>query len=370
MNDPFSGFLSWKDNVQDLWSRLQTTHKPVYLYGMGNGADRIAEACASYGVPIAGCFASDSFVRGQSFRGMPVQKLSQIEACQQDFWILVSFAVHDQPTMDRIYQLSQRYELAAPDVPVAGGGLFNCGYFRNHLSELADAFALLADDLSRRVFSDILLFKLTGKVELLRHCATQRQEVYQSLLSVRGQECYCDLGAYDGDTIRELLSYTNGQVCRIFAIEPDPQNFRKLSRYYASLPQELAEKTTLWNLAAWEREETVAFDRRSGRSSAVQTAGRTVICADALDHLIPPEQPITLLKLDVEGAEEKVLKGCQKLLNRYHPRLMLSAYHRNSDLFRLPLLLEKLCPGYRFYLRHHPYIPAWETNLYGIWTDI
>ena len=48
------------------------------------------------------------------------------------------------------------------------------------------------------------------------------------------------------------------------------------------------------------------------------------------------------------------------------PKLNFAAYHRTEDIFRLPLLIHALNPTYRIFLRHHPYIPAWDTNLYCI----
>jgi hypothetical protein len=41
-------------------------------------------------------------------------------------------------------------------------------------------------------------------------------------------------------------------------------------------------------------------------------------------------------------------------------------YHRNEDIFELPLLVKKLNPNYKIYIRHRLYIPAWETNLYAV----
>ncbi len=54
----------------------------------------------------------------------------------------------------------------------------------------------------------------------------------------------------------------------------------------------------------------------------------------------------------------------EKTLRLFAPKLNLAAYHRFEDIFRLPLLIKKLNPDYQIYLRHHPYIPAWDTNLY------
>ena len=63
---------------QPVWTRLQAETRPVVLYGMGDGADKILDRFAQLGIAAAGVFASDEFVRGHSFRGFRVQKLSEV----------------------------------------------------------------------------------------------------------------------------------------------------------------------------------------------------------------------------------------------------------------------------------------------------
>ena len=75
--------------------------------------------------------------------------------------------------------------------------------------------------------------------------------------------------------------------------------------------------------------------------------------------------PCTLLKMDVEGAEREALAGAAQTIARWKPRLNIACYHRNEDLFALPLQVHALCPDYALYLRHHPYVPAWDVNLYA-----
>ena len=58
------------------WEQLQKTNKPVVMYGMGNGADHILRHLDRMGVSVCEFFASDSFVRGHSFHGKRVKKLS------------------------------------------------------------------------------------------------------------------------------------------------------------------------------------------------------------------------------------------------------------------------------------------------------
>ena len=54
----------------------------------------------------------------------------------------------------------------------------------------------------------------------------------------------------------------------------------------------------------------------------------------------------------------------EETIRAQKPVMEIAAYHKNEDLFAIPLQILAICPDYKVYLRHHPYIPAWETNYY------
>ena len=56
-----------------LWDGLSRRECPIWLYGTGNGADKILDVLEARGIPVQGVFASDGFVRSRVFRGMPVR---------------------------------------------------------------------------------------------------------------------------------------------------------------------------------------------------------------------------------------------------------------------------------------------------------
>ena len=112
----------------DCWDFLKSTDLPVFIYGMGDGALKIMSVFERYGIPIAGFFASDEFVRGHVFQGHLVHTLSQIEALIDDFVIVLAFAAGYQSLYDRINEIAKRHTLLAPDVPVAGDTLFTYEY--------------------------------------------------------------------------------------------------------------------------------------------------------------------------------------------------------------------------------------------------
>lgn len=348
---------------RSVWDRIAQTEKPVVLYGMGDGGDMILDIMQQRGISCAGVFASDGFVRGQSFRGFPVLTLKAAEEQWGDFLIVQCFAVHDAPTLEQIRRLAARHELLCPDVPVAGKQLFTPEYFREHRELFSEAYSLMADPLSRMVFQNVLDFKISGDPRYLFACESPRGEAL-ALLRPGPREHYVDCGAYNGDTVEEFLQLCGGRFASITALEPDPKNFAKLSRR--------AEKTGLENIllyrcGVWDADGELPFAGKRGRGSAVSGAaggGRTVPVR-SLDSLLSG-RPVTLLKLDVEGCEHRALSGARQLICRQAPRILAAAYHRSEDLFDLPLLLHTLRPDYRFYLRHQPYLPAWETILLAI----
>ncbi len=366
--------LDWILETQDVWHRLQNCGKPVVVYGMGDGAVKILQVMKQYGIVPAAMFASDDFARGNIFMGYKMEKLADIEQRCDDFVIVMAFAIRDLPTMERIYSIAQRHEFLAPDVPVAGVNLFTMDFVREHEAQFREVEEMLADEQSKKVLHDIVNFKLSGKLEYLSDCTTDTDEAYRNILRPGAQESFADLGAYRGDTIAELLHYA-GDCKRVFAFEPDEKTYRKLCAAVEQMG--LADKATCVQMAAYSHHELLEFDSRAGRQSAlreqslvtgVQGAAKTKIkqvWGQSLDN-VAGEEPVTFINMDVEGAEKKALEGCQKVIQRDRPKLLIAAYHRSEDLFAIPLQIKAMRADYRFYLRHYQYIPAWDTNLYCV----
>ena len=213
------------------WERLKAERRPIFIYGMGDGAAKIMSAFERFGIPVAGIFASDAFVRGHSFAGFRVHKLSEIEEQVDDPVIVLAFAAGYPELVDYIRTLSKRHTLYVPDVPVIGGGLFDYQYCMAHLQELNEVYRSLADDESRRVYLNVIQFKISGDMRYLDDVTASTDDICKKILRPTRGESYVDLGAYNGDTIRELLAYTGGRYASVTALEPDARTFKKLKKY-------------------------------------------------------------------------------------------------------------------------------------------
>lgn len=364
-----------------LWTHLSRCNKPCVIYGTGDGAAKIMTVLEKKGIKVSGIFASDDFVRGQSFCGYKVMTLSQIEENFSDPVILVAFATKLEEIMERVRSMEKKHEVYIPDVNVYGDvcRVFDEEYEKENEERIEKTFTLLSTDKSRRFFASLLDYKLSGKSEYLDMLDEYSDEPERLLSGEISPESLCDLGAYCGDTVSE---YTRKfpSIKHVAAFEPEAKSFKKLCSFFeGEKAPSLETKPLLVNAAAWNENGELEFGGEKGRGSSAFSSNssfplhsvkvRTVRTARVDDELkgngfiIPEGKEKLVIKFDVEGCEREALEGCRGTIEKYSPVMYLSCYHMNEDIF-LPLYIEEIIKkGCEFYMRRaRKCFPAWETE--------
>ncbi|MBR2381807.1 MAG: FkbM family methyltransferase [Clostridia bacterium] len=352
----------------DLWHYLASSRSPIVMYGMGNGADKIIAVCEKYGIEICDFFASDGFVRGHSFHGKTVISYSAMKEkyAGQNPIVLLSFASSLPDVLALFKKVGEECELYAPDVPVFGETLFTIEFFEENRARFEAVYDLLADEESKRIYDNVISYKLSGQIKYLWESESEKQAVYEEILDCKSISRYVDLGAYNGDTIREMLQF-NPNLKSVIALEPDARNFRKLNEY-AQTVENVDVKCI--NAGAWNENTTLLFDASGNRNAGIVSKGNIVskikeVPVISVDEVLNGT-PVDYIKYDVEGSEKEALLGSKETIQKHSPKLLASLYHRSEDLFALPELIKKLNPDYSLYLRRFSYIPAWDLNLYAV----
>lgn len=337
-----------------VWEKLKTETRPIVLYGTGNGADIVLDIFEHMGIKAQGVCASDGFVRKRTFRGFEVTSITDAKEKFENPLFCLSFASSIPEVMENIKALDP----LVPVVPVFGKDIIDRGFLINNKEKIDLAYSLLADDKSKEIFENILTFEFTGELHYLLKTESTREEALCKLLKLTDKEHYADLGAYRGDTLEELIDLCGGFE-KAYAFEPDKKTFLKLFENTKDM-----ENLTLFPNALWNENTTLNFSGGGGRQSALSNEGYTVE-AVALDNVLG-DKKITYIKADVEGVEKEALEGMSRILKEQKPKLCISAYHRSADIFELILMINSINPDYKIHLRHHPYIPAWDTNIYAL----
>ena len=346
-----------------LWDELRDFPRPILIYGMGNGADKILALCREYGISIAGIFSSDSHAREGMFQGCPV--LSRTKALKQypDAMILLGFGTERPDEVADLMELAERHPMRIPDTPLLGGTILTPDDLSSRQAEIQQVSDLWADEKSRQLFHSLLDAKLSGDPKTLVANTSPRSELLE-LLHLGPEESYLDLGAYRGDTIEEFLSLTHGEYRQITALEPDAHNYKKLQEAWGS-----SDCVTLLPYASWNARTTLEFTGKGGRNCSKNPDLPGKYAHIHPVNAIPVDElglDVSYVKMDVEGSEAETLQGMAETILHCKPKMLVSAYHKPDDFITLPRLIQSICPDYRLYLRRTHCIPAWEIQICAI----
>ena len=189
----------------------------------------------------------------------------------------------------------------------------------------------------------------------------KEQYFYEDFLRPVNNEVYIDVGCFDGHTIMQFIDFCNNDYALIYGLEPDSVNFKNTSINTKNIPN-----LQLLNKGAWSKVTSLSFDASSSDGSRITNSGTIIIDTITIDDLVK-DDIVTLIKMDIEGAELDALHGASKTIMRNKPRLIICIYHKNEDIVKIPAYIKSIVPEYRLFIRHHglgyPYV---GTVLYAL----
>ena len=182
--------------------------------------------------------------------------------------------------------------------------------------------------------------------------AEQERDIYALPgVAVRPGDIVLDCGAGVGVFARRALAAGAEQV---IAIEPAPDHIECLGR---NLEKEIeAGRVILYPKGVWDAEENLPLyadpDNPASASFVRRQPGwREVghLPLTTIDHLVRDLKfrRVDFIKMDIEGAEPRALRGGQRTLARYRPRLAISAYHMPDHATTIPRTAFAAQPSYR-----------------------
>ena len=341
-----------------VWETLQYTNDPIIMYGTGNGADKVFEIFNELNISVAGVTASDGFVRERYFHGFRVTPISDFLEKYEKFTVVITFGSSRPEVIENIKKISEKQSVLVPCVPVIGNEIFDRKFLEENEEKLNKAYSLLADEKSKEVFKNYVNFEFSGKLEYLFNMECDISVPFNEYLKLEETENFIDIGAYRGDTVEQFLTFTNGKYSNILAVEPDPKTYKKLMENCKDL-----KNFKVLNAAVSSTDGTVEFSNVAGRQSTIGSG--VEIPSYSLDKLSENFIP-SYIKIDAEGAEIDIINGGRHLISKHKPKIKIATYHKNRDIFEIPIILKELNENYKIYMCHHPYIPAWDTDFYCV----
>ena len=362
MSSHIAALLAQRQNYMEKIKALAGEYRYVVFYGCGAILVSIVDTWNEYvGRPIDFCCDTDPAKWGKTFAGTPCISPEELLAMRHQSAVFVTIG-----EFGPVYDFLKRSGVASVNL-IYKYDLMTSEFLASHddreiASQLAAARALLSDDRSRQVFDAILERVLGGGDDhgIMRGVCEPDQYFPADIITLTDHERFVDIGAFDGDTVRDLVRRTAARFDRITCFEVDQVNYRALQETVRQLP--CADRIALHNVGIWDKDCEITYSVGKSQSTVGEgeTTGRVVPLDDVLGN-----EPVSFIKLDIEGAEPQALRGAAHVIRAQKPRLAVCVYHHIRHLWDIPLAIHELVPEYKIYLRHHTNL-EYETVCYAV----
>lgn len=227
-------------------------------------------------------------------------------------------------------------------------------HLKRHLDDFIWLYGKLSDNTSRKILTNVLYHWVTFNNQYLAKSGNTDYVQYfdYDIIKIDQNDVFVDIGAYNGDT---LLSFLDNycEYKKVICYELDPDNYKEL--------EETAKKftniETRNNAVGFNHGEKIAVNIQEERSVSSRISkeqdgdAKQLIEMVSLDEDI--KEKITFLKMDVEGAEQDILRGAGRHIKEEHPKLAVCIYHGNEDLWKIARIIEELDDSYQMYIRYY-----------------
>jgi FkbM family methyltransferase len=214
-------------------------------------------------------------------------------------------------------------------------------------NDIVHGFEILHDEPTREAFVAQIQLRLLADFEC-SGAPCPDEQYFPGLFSLNPDECFVDCGAYTGDTIRALLSLTDGRFRKVIAFEADPAVMPGLLAFREGTDS----RVVIHNAAVTAHNGVVHFSGDGiGGGCIASSSGIEVPCV-RLDDVLAGEI-VSYIKMDIEGAELLALEGAHRSIWRNRPILAICGYHKPDHLWRVPVSLQNLAPDSALFLRSH-----------------
>lgn len=369
---------------------LLSNESEVVLYGAGNLGEKICGILINKGIKIK-CFI-DANKKNTYYSGIPIISLS--DYCnEKEIPVVISIFSSGADILEifnnlakskkfsKIITFTQLYSCLAScieSIPktVHDKRYFNYEYNYFWLSEddsylkndkIDKIYNLLSDEKSKKLFNNTVMYRKSFSMD--HYPIPETNGIKEQYLgSEIGLNCdnfanYIDIGAYDGDSIKNIYN-KYGKFKKLIAIEPSVKNLNKLIKVMED--NEIAEEKFLFPVGISDEFKSMGFNEGvgNGEGDHFSEFAKDKLIIAPLDGLIFDFKP-TFVKMDVEGSEKSALKGMKKIITKYKPCLAVSLYHLPEDILEIPLLVHELNDEYKLFMRQYSH-NGFELVLYAV----
>lgn len=340
--------------------------RPIILYGAGVVTlYALLELLTAFGIKPDAIIDSDNNKWGRKISNIEVSSLHEVHAKYgTDATVIITVRGNKNDMLQinknlkdlgfyHIIQCSQwlsyREVLGLKDYNLMSDE--NDQYIADSLDDILSLYNLLEDNRSRDVLEDIVRARLMPFDYEYKYYETSYFP--EEIFSNSAYNYVVDCGAYRGDTLEEFLKKDHcvNNLMKYHAFEMDSINVTMLKKSIDRYSEAIKSKINIYPFAVSDTEGEITAYSDGSTGSHISINGNEIIKSVTLDEVLG-DLPVSLIKMDIEGAEQSALRGAKQIIQKNRPVLVISLYHRNRDLWEIPKFIHNSVESYVGLLRH------------------
>lgn len=339
-----------EDNTGIL-EKMKSQKLPLIIWGGGSLAYSVRRLLRREGLSITACWI-DCCKRGERIDGIPVMELDEIHqkygrvnvVCGHSRYELADDVKNKYAFIEEVYCLV--------NVCYGQWKAITYDFVESHVNEYFKTYELLEDEKSRECMIAYLNCKLNEDYRYLLPCCGEKAGYFRNpFFKMTEYEDYVDVGAYDGDTIREFLG-TVSSYNNLYALEPEKDSYAKLVEYGK---REGLKNIFYFPYGSWKEDTFLCFEENE-ESSGIGT-GEGDLQVYRLDTLLANKR-VTMIKINFLAGVAETLQGAAGILKEQKPKLAVTVGFDEWGMIRIAQAIKELNPDYKIDLRYAASMPA------------
>lgn len=228
-------------------------------------------------------------------------------------------------------------------------------WLSGHERDLAFVYDRLGDQRSQEHFKMMLRglenYSAAELLDLGVYAGTERPDYFHDLdfFPMSKEEVYLDVGAYDGDTLRDFLRATQGCFKSITAVEPDEELYEELLRECRKIQGDI----NCLKIGLGDKECKGFLGREIESNKYLNTSREDSMGNMEIRTIDSLEGEFSVIKISVLGLENriKIIRGAKRTLETQRPKVAVQVGRYEDDIVRTPMEILKCYSNYKIYFR-------------------
>lgn len=337
----------------EIYEKIKNCSYPLYIWGNGSMAHVVYNRLCEHNIKVYGFFEDvhSDFKEQHNNDEIYCYELNYLLNHKKEFSVVIGHGhielvkkIKSYSMIKNIFIIPNPYLQYIPDESIVSKALSK---------DIDEINNVLLDEESRvniRKYFELY----NGNIESFYENTKILQSIFKpDVYSLSAHEVFYDIGAWNGDTIEEFTNIVNNKYKIIEAFEPVIAKDSKL-RIMARNNKIILNSIALGNSSGF-----VELSNENTQSAFMRKTDNASITMHRLDDLVVNKEKPTLIKICVPMMTLDVLRGAEKTIKKYNPKLIVNvSIGINNDMIDTIRWINRCNENYSIVLRYRLYMPT------------